>query len=143
MMNTIGWAGVATLGVFFSCCGWNKLFDPRRSASMRHTMAKHLPWPDHRLWYWFVSMSELVLGLILFLPLVAFMIPAEHGVHLYAVQKFAAAGLYVVCAVAFMLVGFHQIKNEWAPSCPSDWTSSVLYKTEILLMIIALMVIAA
>jgi hypothetical protein len=142
-MSTAGWISAAVLGLFYACCGWNKIFDERRAASMRHTMHRYLPWPDHRLWYWFVSSSELILGLMLLLPFLLFLLPeaAEH--HIWAANKVAATGLYVVSAVAFMLVGWKQVLTDYQPYGCIDWTSCLLYKTEILLMIIAVMVIAS
>lgn len=144
MNNVVNWQALASagvVGVFFTCCGWNKLFDPRRSASMRHTMRKYLPGP-HLIWWLFVSLSELLLGMIMLVSL-AWMYYEPYNWLVHLVMKTSAAGLFTVCAVAFGLVGWPQVCKEWEPTGCLDWTSCVLYKVEVAFMLFSMFVVFA
>lgn len=140
-MNSTALISAGVVGMFFTCCGWNKLFDDRRSASMRATMRKYLP-GDHFKWWLFVSSSELLLGLALIVATFG-ILWQPHVIETIYLWKAAGAGLFVVCAVAFGLVGQHQVMKDWAPATCSDFISCLLYKTEVLLMVLCSLVVLA
>lgn len=112
------------MGVFFVISGYHKLFNVKRHATIRQTMADdHVPYATFNSW--FVPTVEFSAGAALIVGLLT---------------PLAALGLVCVCCVATLVDGFKRIAG-WAPLDKADYVDDVLYLPEVLYAIILMAII--
>lgn len=115
------------LGLFFTGCGFYKLFNERRRSFMAKAMVNlRIPFPTFNLW--FVSGVEFLGGLSLLSGILS---------------PFASMGLIVVCMVAALTSAIPGIPEKDKPIDRFDWLHYVFYKQEVLYVLGLLIVLLA